>query len=152
MPSATITCPSTLTRRRSSHVRRSSEGQTTGTKAIVPCARVVVFCLWVLLSRFGHAPTLTPLSPVAVEALPSHRVVLSRWAAVLWPPPTSHPASLWTLLLQLVPAVTLGVDHRPCETSPVPSSTFTTSRSPYAGESLGAASQVLHAFRGLPFR
>jgi hypothetical protein len=33
----------------------------------------------------------------------------------------------------------MGVDHRPNEISPVPSSTFTTSRSPYAGEFFGAA-------------
>jgi len=33
----------------------------------------------------------------------------------------------------------MGVDHRPNETSPVPSSAFTTSRSPYAGEFFGAA-------------
>jgi hypothetical protein len=32
------------------------------------------------------------------------------------------------------------VDHRPDETSPVPPSTFTTSRPPYAGEFFGAAS------------
>ena len=52
---------------------------------------------------YGHAPSLTsPLSPVEVEALPSHRVVLSQWSSVLWPPPTSHPASPWTSLLQLI--------------------------------------------------
>ena len=28
-----------------------------------------------------------------VETLPSHRVLWSRWSTVLWPPPTSHPAS-----------------------------------------------------------
>jgi hypothetical protein len=28
--------------------------------------------------------------------------VLSRWSSVLWPPPTSHPASPWTSLLQLI--------------------------------------------------
>ena len=68
---------------------------------------------------YGHAPSLTsPLSLVEVEALPSHRVVLSRWSSVLWPPPTSHLASPWTSLLQLMPAVTMAVDHRPDETSP----------------------------------
>ena len=99
-----------------------------------------MICLGVLLALFGHAPSLTsPLSPVEVEALPSHRVLLSRWSSVLWPPPTSHPASPWTSLLQLIPAITMGVDHRPNETSPVPSPTFTTSRSLYAGEFFGAA-------------
>jgi hypothetical protein len=99
-----------------------------------------VIYLRVLLSLFGHAPSLTsPLSPVEVEALPSHRVVLSQWSSVLWPPPTSPPASFWISLLQLIPVVTMAVDHRPDETSPVPSPTFTTSRSPYAGGFFGAA-------------
>jgi hypothetical protein len=49
------------------------------------------------------------------------------------------PASPWTSLLQLMPAITMGVDHQPDETSPVPSPTFTTSRSPYAGGFFGAA-------------
>ena len=99
-----------------------------------------MICLWVLLALFGHAPSLTSsLSPVKVEALPSHRVMLSRWSSVLWPPPTSHPASPWTSLLQLIPAITMGVGHRPNETSPVPSPTFTTSCSPYAGGLFGAA-------------
>ena len=99
-----------------------------------------MICLWVLLALFGHAPSLTSsLSPVEVEALPSHRVLLSRWSSVLWPPPTSHPASPWTSLLQLIPVVTMSVNHRPDETSPVPSSTVTTSRSLYAGEFFGAA-------------
>ena len=98
-------------------------------------AGVLVICLWVLLALFGHAPSLTSsLSSVEVEALPSHRVLLSRWSSVLWPPPTSHPASPWTSPLRCIPAITMGVSHRPNETSPVPSSTFTTSRSPYAGE------------------
>ena len=65
--------------------------------------------------------------------------MLSRWSSVLWPPPTSHPASLWISLHQLIPAITMDVDHRPNETSPVPSPTFTASRSPYAGEFFGAA-------------
>ena len=46
-----------------------------------------------------------------------------------------HPLSL----LQLIPVVTMSVNHRPDETSPVPSSTVTTSRSLYAGEFFGAA-------------
>jgi hypothetical protein len=79
------------------------------------------------------------LSTIEAEALPSHRVMLSRWSSVLWPPPTSHPASLWISLHQLIPAITMDVDHRPNETSPVPSPTFTASRSPYAGEFFGAA-------------
>ena len=45
----------------------------------------------------------------------------------------------WISLLQLIPAITMGVDHRPNETSPVPSSTFTTACSPYAGRLFGAA-------------
>ena len=102
--------------------------------------------LWVLLALFGHAPSLTSsLSPVKVEARPSHRVMLSRWSSVLWPPPTSHPASPWISLLQLIPAVTMGVDHRPNETSPVPASAFTTSRSPYAGE---ACPELVEGFFG----
>jgi hypothetical protein len=40
---------------------------------------------------------------------------------------------------RLIPAVTVDVSHRPGETSPVPSSTFTASRSPYAGEFFSAA-------------
>jgi len=51
----------------------------------------------------------------------------------LWPPPTSHPASSWISLFRLIPFVTVVVGYRPGETSPVPSPTFTTSRSPYAG-------------------
>jgi hypothetical protein len=99
-----------------------------------------VICLWVWLALFGHAPSLTSsLSPVEVEALPSNKVLLSLSSSVLWPPPTSHPAFRWTSLLQLIPAVTVGVDHRPDEISPVPSPAFTTSRSPYAGGSFGAA-------------
>ena len=93
-----------------------------------------MICLLVLLALFGHAPSLTsPLRLVEVEALPSQRVLLSRWSSVVWPPPTSHPASRWISLLQLIPAVTASVEHRPNEISPVPSPTFTTSRSPYAG-------------------
>ena len=41
------------------------------------------------------------------------------------------------------------VDCQLNEISPVPSTTFTTSRSPYAGGFFGAASQVLHTFLGL---
>jgi len=51
--------------------------------------------------------------------------------------------------LQLIPFVTTVVARRPDEISPVPSPTFTTSRSPYAGGFFGAASQVLHTFLGL---
>ena len=64
---------------------------------------------------------------------------MSRWSSVIWPPPTSHPASSWISPLRLIPFVTLAVSHRPDEISPVPSSTFTTSRSPYAGGSFTAA-------------
>ena len=41
--------------------------------------------------------------------------------------------------------------HRPDEISPVPTTTFPTSHSPYAGGFFGAASQVLHTFLGLRF-
>ena len=62
---------------------------------------------------FRHAPSLTfSLDSVEVEALPSHRVLLSRWSSVLWPPPTSHPASSWISPLRLIPFVTLAVVHR----------------------------------------
>ena len=65
----------------------------------IVCAEVVVICLWVRLAPKGHALSLTsPLDSTEAEALPSHRVVLSRWSAVLWPPPTSHPASPWISL------------------------------------------------------
>ena len=59
--------------------------------------------------------------------------------STIWPPPTSHPASSWISPLRLIPFVTLAVGHRPDEISPVPSSTFTTSRSPYTGGSFTAA-------------
>jgi hypothetical protein len=66
------------------------------------CAGVLVICPGVCLAFFGHAPSLTSsLSLVEVEALPSWQVVLSCPSSVLWPPPTSHPASLWTSLLSL---------------------------------------------------
>jgi hypothetical protein len=88
----------------------------------------------------GHAPSLTfPLDPVEVEALPSQRVVLSRRSTVLWPPPTSHPASLRTSPVRVIPQVTVCVVDRPRETSPVPSSPGLTSRSPYAGGFFTAA-------------
>ena len=71
-----------------------------------------MICLWVWLSHFGHAPSLTsPLDTAEVEALPSHRVVLSRWSSVLWPPPTSHPASPWISL----PAYTSGFGSLPTD-------------------------------------
>jgi len=73
---------------------------------------------------------------------------LSRWSSVLWPPPTSHPAFPWISLLQLISAITMDVDHRPNETSPVPPSTFTTSRSPYAGE---ACPELVEGFFGAAF-
>ena len=102
----------------------------------------------------GHAPSLTfPLDPVEVEALPSERVVLSRPSSVLWPPPTSHPASLRISPVRVIPSVTVVVVNRPGETSPVPSSPVLTSRSPYAGGFFAAAFfQGLHRFPGLRFR
>ena len=51
--------------------------------------------------------------------------------------------------LQLIPSVPTVVARRPDEISPVPSPTFTTSRSPYAGGFFGASSQVLHTFLDL---
>ena len=59
--------------------------------------------------------------------------------STIWPPPTSHPASSWTSPLRLIPFVTMDVGHQPDELSPVPSPTFTTSRSPYAGGFFAAA-------------
>ncbi|MCX6055307.1 MAG: hypothetical protein NTZ74_10415, partial [Chloroflexi bacterium] len=74
-----------------------------------------------------------------VEALPSHRVLLSRWSSVVWPPPTSQPASAWISPFGLIPVVTMTVGHRPEEISPVSSSAFVTSRTPYTGEFFSAA-------------
>jgi hypothetical protein len=74
--------------------------------------------------------------------------MLSSPSPALWTPPTSHPAFPWVSLLQLIPAITMDVDYRPNETSPVPPSTFTTSRSPYAGEFFGAAFLFGAAFPG----
>ena len=74
--------------------------------------------------------------------------MLSQWSSVVWPPPTSHPASSWISLLQLIPIVTTDVNRRPSETSPVPSPTFTTSRSPYAG---GFLTAVLPGSSPLPW-
>ena len=92
-----------------------------------------MFCL-VMGLAFRHASTLiSSLSLVEVEALPSHRVLLSRWSSVVWPPPTSQPASAWISPLRLIPFVTVVVAHRPDEISPVSSFTFATSHSPYAG-------------------
>ena len=59
--------------------------------------------------------------------------------STIWPPPTSHPASSWISPLRLIPFVTMAVGHRPDEISPVPLSTFATSRSPYAGGFFTAA-------------
>ena len=104
------------------------------------------------MASLRHALSLTsPLGLVEVEVLPSPRVLLSQGSSVVWPPPTSHPASRWTSLLQLIPAVTVDVGHRPGETSPVPSPAFTTSRSPYAEGFFAAALQALHRFRGLRY-
>jgi hypothetical protein len=104
------------------------------------------------LYPYRHAPSLTSsLGPVEVEALPSQQVMLSCSSSVLWPPPTSHPASRQTSLLQLIPAVTVDVGHRPSETSPVSSPAFTTSRSPYAAGFFASAFQVLCRFHGLRY-
>ena len=46
---------------------------------------------------------------------------MSHPSPVLWPHPTSHPASSWISLHQLIPFVTVVVGYRPDETSPVPS-------------------------------
>ena len=65
------------------------------------CAEVLVMFIGVVGPK-GHAPSLTvPLDLVEGEALPSQRVVLSRLSAVLWPPPTSQPASVRISLLSL---------------------------------------------------
>ena len=74
--------------------------------------------------------------------------MLSQWSSVIWPPPTSHSASSWISLLQLIPFVATDVGRRPSETSPVPSPTFTTSRSPYAG---GFLTAVLPGSSPLPW-
>jgi hypothetical protein len=91
-----------------------------------------------------HAPSLTSsLNLVEAETLPSWQVLLSCRSTVLWPPPTSHLASLGTSPLRFIPVVTAVVACRPDETSPVPSSTVATSRTPYPGEFFAAASQGL---------
>ena len=64
---------------------------------------------------------------------------MSHPSSVLWPPPTSHPASSWISPPRLIPFVTSALCLRPDETSPVPSFTVTTSRSPYTGEFFAAA-------------
>jgi len=98
-----------------------------------------------------HRHLLPRFSLVEIETLPSGLVLLSLPSSVLWPPPTSHPASSRFSLIKLIPVVTTAVTHRPNEISPVPSSTFSTSRSPYTGGFFGAAFQVLHTFHGLRF-
>ena len=65
--------------------------------------------------------------------------MLSHPSSVLWPPPTSQPASSRISLFRLIPFVTVVVGYRPGETSPVPSPAFTTSRSLYTGGFLAAA-------------
>ena len=91
-----------------------------------------------------HAPSLTSsLNLVEAETLPSWQVLLSCRSTVLWPPPTSHLASLGTSPVRFIPVVTAVVACRPDETSPVPSSTVATSRTPYPGEFFAAASQGL---------
>jgi hypothetical protein len=112
----------------------------------IVCAGVLVIYLEVGLA-LRQAPSLTSsLNSVDVETLPSPRVLLSRRSSVLWSPATSHPASSWISPLRLIPFVTLAVDQRPDQTSPVPSPAFTTSRSPYAGGFFTAAVQALHRF------
>jgi hypothetical protein len=99
---------------------------------------------------FRHAPSLTvSLNLVEAGLLPSDKVMLSLSSPVLLAPPTSHPASSRISLHQLIPIVMTYVGCQLNKISPVPSSTFTTSRSPYAGGFFGAASQVLHTFLGL---
>ena len=91
-----------------------------------------------------HAPSLTSsLNLVEAETLPSWQVLLSCRSTVLWPPPTSHLASSGISPLRFIPVVTAVVACRPDETSPVPSSTVATSRTPYPGEFFAAASQGL---------
>jgi hypothetical protein len=56
-----------------------------------------VSCLGGWLALVGHAPSRTSSRAIAaVEALPSHRVVLSRRSPGLWPPPTAPPTSCGT--------------------------------------------------------
>ena len=76
---------------------------------------------------------------IEVETLPSGQVLLScpSWnlhsIGTIWSPPTSHPASSWISPFRLIPFVMMAVGHQLDEISPVPSPTFTTSRSPYTG-------------------
>jgi hypothetical protein len=88
---------------------------------------------------FRHAPSLTvSLNLVEAGLLPSDKVMLSLSSPVLLAPPTSHPASSRISLHQLIPIVMTNVDCQLNEISPVPSTTFTASRSPYAGGFLAA--------------
>jgi len=86
---------------------------------------------------------------VEVETLSSDRVMLSRSSTVVWPPPTSHTASLPISRTPLIREVMTDGDGQPYEISLVPPPTVSTFRSPYAGESFEAALQILHLFRGL---
>jgi len=88
-----------------------------------------------VVGPFGHVPSRTvPLDVAVAGSLPSCKVMLSLLSTVLRTSPTSHPASPWTSLLQLAPAVTMAVVHRLDETSPVPSPTFTTLVDPGGAE------------------
>ena len=115
----------------------------------IACAGVVVIFLSGVVGRSRHAPSLTS-SPglVEAEALPSHRVVLSRWSPVLWPPPTSHAASR-RISLALIPAISVDVatDHM---RSPLFHRLLSQHSAPPTPESPSRLHiQSLHLFRGL---
>jgi len=115
------------------------------------CAEVLVICLGVLLAQractvtyllawrgWSRGPSLTTS---CVVSLVSSTMASSDFSS-------GFPSDFTS---QLIPSVTLAVDERPDETSPVPSSAVLTSRSPYAGGFLTAAIQSLGRFFRLRF-
>ena len=131
------------------HTMHGTVGSCSSWPPGIACAGVVVISLSGVVGRLRHAPSLTSsLGSVEAEALPSHRVVLSRWSPVLWPPPTSH-AAFPRISLALIPKITVDVAtdrmrsplfHRPLSQHSAPPTPESSSRLRF---------QNLHLFRGL---
>ncbi len=106
-----------------------------------------------MIGPYGHAPSRTfPLDVVegrdpSLTASCVVSPVSSTTASSDCSP--SFPSDFTS---QLIPSVTLAVDKRPDETSPVPSSAFPTSHAPYTGGFLTAAIQILRRFCSLRLR